>query len=100
MTLQEQIRKLAEDAALECFPATNATDLEMSKEAIEAAIREGVKLALAKPSEEMLDAGSHAGDFHIMHYDGTEKPGTPRYSLRKSLSAMSAVRLRELGVEE
>lgn len=41
-----------------------------------------------EPTDEMLDAGHSAGDFHIMHYDGTDKPGTPRYSLRRSWEAM------------
>lgn len=88
MTPQEQIRKLAEDAALECFPATNATDLEMSKEAIEAAIREGVKLALALPTQEMRKRGNEA--------IGLEQPIRPSTVWR----AMAAARLRELGVEE
>ena len=53
-------------------------------------IPEGMVLVPREPTEAMLDAGHGAGDFHIMHYDGTDKPGTPRYSLRKSWDAMLA----------
>jgi hypothetical protein len=51
-------------------------------------VPEGYALVPINATDEMLDAGHGAGDFHIMHYDGTDKPGTPRYSLRKSWDAM------------
>lgn len=48
----------------------------------------GWKLVPVEPTPEMLEAGRDAGDFHIMHYDGADKPGTPRYSLGRSYAAM------------
>ena len=53
-------------------------------------IPEGMVLVPREATDEMLDAGHWAGDFHILHYDGTDKPGTPRYSLSKSWAAMLA----------
>lgn len=52
--------------------------------------RPGWVMVPVEPTDEMLDAGWSAGDFHIMHYDGIDKPGTPRYSLRRSYAAMLA----------
>lgn len=53
-------------------------------------VPEGYVLVPIEPTGEMLDEGRDAGDFHILHYDGIEKEGTPRYSLRKSYKAMLA----------
>lgn len=56
----------------------------------EPAIPPGYVLVPLEATEEMLTEGFQAGDFHIMYYDGIDKPGTPRYSLAKSWRAMLA----------
>lgn len=86
MPPQDQIRKLAEDCANRL--PKRMFYIQEKAAIIEAAILEGVKLALAEPSEEMAREGAVAAMLK-WNSDAIE-----------CWSAMSAVRLRELGVEE